>query len=65
MTPRMVELPKGSGRVAVYDDAEQALMRDLMKHREATGDSVMNEVLVLHALKVVFGVNIVADQEIL
>lgn len=52
-----------AGRVATYDDAEQDLMRRLLRLRDETGDSaVVNEIRVLHELKAEFGVNLVRDE---
>ncbi len=52
-----------AGRVATYDDAEQDLMRRLLRIRDETGDSaVVNEIRVLHELKAEFGVNLVRDE---
>lgn len=61
---KRLELPAGSGKVADYDAREQEIMRKLVRRREETGDpKMLNEMLVLHALKAEFGVNLV-DSEI-
>ncbi len=56
------EFPPGSGRVADYDVEESEMMRRLVRRREQGDRAALNEIRVLHELKVVFGVNIVRDE---
>lgn len=61
--PIMVELPPGSGRVALYDEGERRMMRDIVAAAEAAGDARLSQLEVLHDLKIEFGLNLVTDQE--
>lgn len=60
-----VELPPGSGRWAVYSPAEQEYVRTVIAAARAAGRSKeerAEEVLVLHELKVAFGVDLTEDE---
>ena len=60
--PIMVELPPGSGRVALYDEGERRMMRDIVAAAETAGDARLSQLEVLHDLKIEFGLNLVTDQ---
>ena len=60
--PIMVELPPGSGRVALYDEGERRMMRDIVAAAETSGDARLSQLEVLHDLKIEFGLNLVTDQ---